>query len=410
MAVAGIIAEFNLFHRGHALLFAETRARLGAETPIVVCMSGNFVQRGDFAVLDKHRRTEAVLRGGADLVLELPTAWACAGAERFAQGGVAVLAATGVVTHLVFGCECGVLEPLRRIAEYLDGSMKSIEGVHRMLKKGMPYAAARQEAVREALGPETAACLSLPNNTLAVEYLRAIKLLKADMDPVAIPRVGAAHDSITLDTISSAGAIRRLLLSGEDWRPYVPPVTAEVLDRAIAAGAAPVDMRNCERAVLAQLRRMREADFAPYDGGGEGLYHRFYAAVRSSASLEELLKQVKTRRYPMARLRRMLLHSYLGFPEAAPAEMPPYVRVLGVGPRGLRLLRRKAATLPIVTKPAHTKRYGGAVQACFAREAACTDLYSLAAPVPAKPGDEYRKGPVLLTGHEKEEKEKKEDT
>ena len=110
MTVAGVIAEYNPFHRGHAWQLGEIRRRLGADAGIVVCMSGNFVQRGDFAVLNKHARAEMALEGGADLVLELPTPWACAGAERFAQGGVAALAGAGVVTHLAFGSECGDLE------------------------------------------------------------------------------------------------------------------------------------------------------------------------------------------------------------------------------------------------------------------------------------------------------------
>lgn len=109
MAVAGIVAEYNVFHRGHAWQLRELRRRLGPDTAVVVCMSGNFVQRGDFAIAPKHARAEMALAGGADLVLELPTPWSTAGAEQFARGGAAVLAATGVVTHLAFGCECGDL-------------------------------------------------------------------------------------------------------------------------------------------------------------------------------------------------------------------------------------------------------------------------------------------------------------
>ena len=120
MAVAGVIAEYNPFHRGHAWQLEELRRRLGTDVPAVACMSGNFVQRGDFALLNKHSRAEMALMGGVDLVLELPTPWAAAGAERFAQGAVAVLAASGVVTHLAFGCESGELAPLQAAAEGLE--------------------------------------------------------------------------------------------------------------------------------------------------------------------------------------------------------------------------------------------------------------------------------------------------
>ena len=145
MTAVGIIAEYNPFHRGHAWQIGEVRRRLGADTAVAACMSGNFVQRGDFALLEKHARAEAALSGGADLVLELPTPWACAPAERFAQGGVAVLEAAGVVTHLAFGCECGDLEPLRTVAECLDSP-----AYHVLLRQfaggGVTFAAARQAA------------------------------------------------------------------------------------------------------------------------------------------------------------------------------------------------------------------------------------------------------------------------
>ena len=118
MAVAGIIAEYHPFHRGHAWQIVQTRARLGEDTAVVAVMSGNFVQRGDFAVFSKHARAEMALGGGVDLVLELPVQWSSATAERFAQGGVSILAATGVVTHLAFGCECGALAPLAETVSF----------------------------------------------------------------------------------------------------------------------------------------------------------------------------------------------------------------------------------------------------------------------------------------------------
>lgn len=193
MAVAGVIAEYNPFHRGHAWQIAEIRRRLGDGTAVVACMSGNFVQRGEFAVLGKRGRAEAALLGGADLVLELPTPWSAAGAERFAQGGVSLLAAAGVVTHLAFGSESGDLRPLRAAADCLDGEAYRA-GLRRLLGGGMTFAAARQEAVRGLTDREAADCLSRPNDILAVEYLRSLKALGGGIQPLALPRVGAGHD------------------------------------------------------------------------------------------------------------------------------------------------------------------------------------------------------------------------
>lgn len=394
--VAGVVAECNVFHRGHGGLFARIRERLGPGVPIVVCMSGNFVQRGDLAVLDKRSRAETVLLGGADLVLELPTPWAAAGAETFALGGVSILAATGVVTHLAFGCESGELAPLLAAREALDDP-RCAGRLRALLGEGMTFAAARERAVR-TLSVPGAAALRRPNDALGVEYLRALKALGSDMTPLAFPRTGAAHDSEAPGAFPSAAAIRALLLSGGDWEPCVPPGTASVLTREIAAGNAPVRMENCSRAVLARLRAMEEEDFAPYDGGGEGLYRRFFAAVRSSATVDGILAQARTKRYPLARLRRLLLHAYLGVPEAKKGETPPYIRVLGANGCGRALLRRmeSAAALPVLTRPSRARRLGGAAAACMERESRCTDLYVLGRPVPGRPGEEYRAGPVIM--------------
>ena len=399
MAVAGVIAEYNPFHRGHAWQIGELRRRLGADTAVVACMSGNFVQRGDFAVLNKHSRAEMALRGGVDLVLELPTPWSAAAAERFAQGGAALLAATGVVTHLAFGSESGELEPLQAAAACLDSEAYRA-GLRRFLDEGMNFAAARQGAVCGLTDKETADCLSFPNNTLAVEYLRALKARGGGIEPLALPRVGAGHDSGEESAYPSASAIRTKLLGGGDWRDMLPEASAAILSREIEAGRAPASLDNCQRAVLARLRRMGEEEFLPYDGGNEGLYHRFYSAVHASASLEEILAAAKTKRYTLARLRRMLLQAYLEVPQAARGETPPYLRVLGANERGRELLgrMRETASLPAVAKPGHIRRLDRAVQRVFDQEARCTDLYTLAYPDlrQARPESEYAAGPVML--------------
>ena len=397
MAVAGIIAEYNPFHRGHAWQIVEIRRRLGEDTAVAVCMSGSFVQRGDFALLGKHARAEMALAGGADLVLELPTPWSAAGAEGFAQGGAALLDGTGVATHLAFGCECGDLEPLRTVAECLDSP-----AYHVLLRQfaggGVTFAAARQAAV-QALAGEAAECLSRPNNALAVEYLRALRERGSAMEPLALPRVGAGHDSGEESDCPSASAIRSRIFAGGDWKAMLPEASAAILSREMEAGRAPVRLENCQRAVLFQLRRMGEEDFRPYDGGNEGLYHRFYAAVHSGATIEEILSAAKTRRYPMARLRRMLLQSCLGVPQARRGETPPYLRVLGASERGRALLgeMRLTASLPVITKPGHVRRLGAEVQRVFDQEARCTDLYALAYPDlgQAAPEGEYAAAPVM---------------
>ena len=263
----------------------------------------------------------------------------------------------------------------------------AIDSERREALPGMPF------------GREAAECLSRPNNALAVEYLRALKERGSAMEPLALPRVGAGHDSGEESDCPSASAIRSRIFAGGDWKAMLPEASAAILSREMEAGRAPVRLENCQRAVLFQLRRMGEEDFRPYDGGNEGLYHRFYAAVHSGATIEEILSAAKTRRYPMARLRRMLLQSCLGVPQARRGETPPYLRVLGAGERGRALLgeMRRTASLPVITKPGHVRRLGAEVQRVFDQEARCTDLYALAYPDlgQAAPEGEYAAAPVM---------------
>lgn len=379
MNVAGIICEYNPFHRGHAWMLQQLRQQ--GMDGIVCAMSGNFVQRGEFALANKQARAEMAVRGGADLVLELPTPYAAATAETFALGGVALLAQTGVVTHLAFGSECGDAAALQRVARVLD-TPEYHEALRRLLAQGMTFAACRQLAVEQLLDEE-GALLAQPNNNLGVEYCRAARRLGSDLQIMTVPRIGAVHDGAPVGEIASASCIRALLRQGktEEALHFMPQEAAEVLRRELAAGRAPVFMEHCERAVLSHLRRKQEETFACYDGGGEGLYHRFYQALRLCGSIEDLLETAKTKRYTHARLRRMLLAAYLELPVQELPEQLPYLRLLAANERGRALLRQMRENgVPVLTKAADVAALGDEAQAWFTAEAARTDLYTLAYP------------------------------
>ena len=398
MAVAGIVAEYNPLHRGHLYQIEATRKALGQDTAILCVMSGNFVQRGEPAIVGKHARAEAAVRGGADLVIELPTPWATATAETFARGAVSLLHATGVVDCLSFGSESGDLIPLQRIAQAVDGpDYPEILRLYRMIP-GRTFAAARQMAVADLTSPVVAQRLEQPNDILAVEYLRALSHLGSPIRPLAIRRQGAAHDGEPVGNVASASAIRRMIRTGEETGDYLPEAMTEILRREKESGRAPAGMELAERAVLARLRTMSEADFALYDRGGEGVNNRLFHAARMAASLEEVLTLAKTRRYPMARLRRMVLHAWLDIRPGQVPSLPPYLRVLAIGRRGRELLRRmkETALLPVVIRPVQARKLPGPAAALFALEARCTDLYTLTWPEPAAPGEEYIRGPVVL--------------
>ena len=399
MAAAGIIAEYNPLHLGHCCQLRRLRALLGEETPVICAMSGNFVQRGDFALLGKHARAEAAVRSGADLVLEIPLSWACAPAERFAQGGVEVLLGTGLVTDLVFGSESADAGAIRSAAEALLGP-DFPEALRRELAGPHSFAAARQRALAGLIGEEGAEVLSRPNDILAVEYAKALSREGSEVHLVPILRQGAGHDQDGGE-YPSAGSIRRMIQEGRraEALAAMAPAMREIYEAEEARGRAPVFAAGAQRAILAQLRRMGEADFLALDAGGEGLGNRLAAAAREAASLEELLDRAKTKRYAYSRLRRLALWAYLGLrPETLPARVP-YLRPLAMNQRGRALLAeaRRRAALPILTKPADVRRLSPEAQAVFRREVLATDLYTLAFPGdPAPGGAEWREGPRVL--------------
>lgn len=397
MPVAGIITEYNPLHHGHAFLLAEARRLLGPETGIICVMSGNYVQRGDFAIAGKRARAAAAVRSGADLVLELPVPWALSSAEGFAAGAVETLKATGVVTHLVFGSEGGDAAPLARCAGALC-SEDFPKALREELKRGDSFPAARQRALRRLVSEEDAAALSRPNDTLGVEYCKALR--GSGIRPVAVLRRGAGHgEEAAGNGLASASAIRALLRRGEEEAalPLMAPAMASAYRAEREAGRAPAALENCERAVLARLRFLEEADWAALDGGNEGLYRRFARAAGSAGSLAELLETVKTKRYPLARLRRTVFRAYLGLPPGPP-EGPAYLRVLAANSRGTALLAgmRKTAALPVLTKPAAVRRLSEEAQRLFGLEARADRLYALACPDPAAVSDAWRTGPAIV--------------
>ena len=398
MTVCGIVAEYNPFHAGHAHHIAETRRILGADAAVVCAMSGNFVQRGDLAVMEKYARAEAAVRCGADLVLETPLAACLSSAEGFARGAVSLLDALGCVSHLSFGAEQADLALLQQAAAL---SLRQSEALRQGLAAGLPYAAAMQQAV-SAADAEAGALLASPNNTLGVEYLRALAARGSRIQPLAIERKGGAHDSDTpADGLPSASYLRGLLAGGntEACRPLMPEASFSVLERETERGAAPVTRSAVDLALLAHLRRLDAAALVPFCSGDDGLAHRLTDAVRDNTSFSAVCTAAQTRRYPLARVRRVLLRAWLDLPQSVSPE-PEYVRVLAIGRQGRALLRRMkdTCTLPVIIKPVTERSLPENLQPALARDALADDLYALAYPAPGLRvgGGHFRKTPFCL--------------
>lgn len=399
MKIAGIVAEYNPFHTGHAYQIARTKERLGEDAAIVAVMSGNWVQQADCAIADKWTRARLALMGGVDLVLELPTVWAASTAESFARGAVSILNACGVVDVLSFGSECGNVERLKRVACCLDSEEYETR-VRELLSDGTTFAACRQRAVEELLGAELGGLLSKPNNNLGVEYIRSLKALGSKMEPMTVLREGAAHNSVgQTAAFVSATQIRMDLLDG-NWdaaEPYLTEKGRVVLENS---GAGLPSGTWAERAILARLRTMTAADWEqlPDCGIAEGLPNRLERAGKSCSSVEEFFDLAKTKRYTRARLSRLVLWAYLGLTAADVPATPSYLRVLGINERGREVLRKikEQTNLPIITKPTHARELESAGRALFELEARCTDLYDLCFEEIPIPGREWTHGPIIL--------------
>ena len=329
MQTVGVICEYNPFHLGPARQLAAVRQQLGRDTAVVCLMSGNYVQRGEPAVFDKGVRARAAVDAGADLVLELPVTAALQSAEGFAAGGVRILSALGC-GYLSFGCESGSGEALFRAAE-ASCAAEFEAFLHEAMQEGLSYAAARQRALA-ALGAD-GELLTRPNNILAFEYCRAIIRQESALRPLAVLRPGDYHADEPDAEHPSATAVRRLILTGGDWRPYVPAEYA-------CEGAVPHALCWGERAMLARLRGMEQADWARTAHGSEGLWSKVWKAVLSQPDYESILAAAKSKRYPRTRLQRLLLCAYLGISEESLRQTPPYVRVLAFDERGQTVLRQ----------------------------------------------------------------------
>ena len=396
MKTTGIVAEYNPFHNGHKALV--DRCRENGATHIVAAMSGNFVQRGSVAIMDKRARAAAAIRGGVDLVLELPVPFAVATAEVFARGGVSVLDALGCVDALSFGAECEDLALLKKAAAAVTDP-KVDELIKTELSGGVSYPTARAYAVRSVYGADIADVLEGPNNILAVEYLKELERRGSGMAVKPMERVGTGHDGLTVtDEFASASMLRILLERGDERAfDFMPPTTEVEFKRMVGVGRAPVRVEESERAILSRLRMLTAEDIRKAPDVSEGLENRIYNAIQSATSLEELYDIVKTKRYTHSRIRRIVTALYLGIlPEDR--EEVPYLRVLGFNDRGLEILKaaKETASLPIITKPAAIAGLDEKARHTFELECRATNLYNLATPRILPCGTEYSDEIVML--------------
>lgn len=354
MRTAGIICEYNPFHRGHRFQMEELRRQLGTDTGVICLMSGNYVQRGEPAIFDKWSRAKTAVEQGADLVLELPVTSAISGAGYFAGGAVSCLHGLGCVDHLCFGSESGDLDSLQKTAELLSGEAFE-EALRRQLQNGVSYARARENALRELGGNGN--ILQTPNNALGVDYLINLLRCKSAMEPITIRRQAGA----------SATALREEILLGRRSEELPDSLKGQTIHT----------LEYGERAMLAVLKSRTASEFEAAPFGSEGLWSKVMKACARENSLEGILFACKSKRYTMSRLKRMLLCLFLGITEEMIKTPAPYLRALAFNDWGRQLLREMDGKIPIVTGTVpNTPEAAG----YFALERRAADLYGLFAP------------------------------
>lgn len=359
MKIAGIIAEYNPFHKGHEYQIAYTKEYLGADY-IIIAMSGDYVQRGTPALLPKHIRTEMALKCGADLVLELPVSVSTASAELFAKGGVQLLENLGVVDFLCFGSESGSVSELKSLAAILTAEPEEYKKVlKKQLSQGNTFPSARALAVQEycqtvsddSLKHAEELLLS-PNNILGIEYCKALLRLKSSIEPCTLKREGAGyHDTSLFHQNPSASAIRKHFLSSEndlkDMEGALPKEVFPVLLKAFTENAF---LTEEDLSLLLHYRLLEEQTPEHFLDVSPELSRRIYNTRNKYQNFSQFVSLLKTKELTQTRIQRALLHLLLQIRETP--ENIPFARVLGFRRESTPLLKeiKKRSSIPLVTK------------------------------------------------------------
>lgn len=388
LKICGLIAEFNPFHNGHEYIINSIKN--DKDTFVVAVMSGNFVQRGEPAIISKFARAKAAILSGVDLILELPLPYSISTAMYFANGGIDILNSLGIVDSLCFGSESGDISSLNAVATQLTNP-EFREILKKELSTGSTFAAARQKAF-EKFSPELdSSVLENPNDTLALEYILATKRLGMNVEFNAIKRFGAAHDSyIKSDTFCSASELRKSPSLLDLKAPYMPKRSYDVFAEEVSQKHYS-SMYLLDRAMVAHLRTITPEKLILAPDISEGLENRIITAANKFSTMDEILTAVKSKRYTHARLRRVILASYLGVTAELQKQSVPYIRVLGMNENGAKILSlaSKHAKIPMIASLKEAEKISP-IAADFARlEVKSGDIFSLSLQRPVGGKTEY---------------------
>lgn len=362
--VLGIIAEYNPFHNGHLLHLEKSKKICDAQYSVCV-MSGNFVQRGNTSIVNKWIRAEMALKSGVDLVLELPTVYSISSAENFAEGAIKLLNSLKIVDTISFGSENSDINVLNRISSVLHEEPKQyLEFLNSESKKGLSFPKARENAILLYLNDEKYLnILNQPNNTLAIEYLKALKKYKSHISPISVKREKVFYNSnCIVDEYASATAIRNMIIHEQfnDIRKVVPTSSYNLLMDEIEKGHLVIDISKFEKEILYAIRRLSADDIKNIPEVTEGLENAIKNASNSCNNLSELINIVKSKRYTQTRIQRILLYILLNITKKdmyLSRKNIPYARILGYSPQGKELISEIYRANPKITLITSVKNF-----------------------------------------------------
>lgn len=415
MKVTGIIAEYNPFHNGHLYQLTEARKKTDADF-IIVVMSGDFMQRGTPAIINKWERTRMALSGGADLVLELPCVFATASANMFALGGISLLARTGVVTDLCFGAETDSITDFLTLAKFLNEEPDFFKNaLKNELKTGISFPAARSSALsaEASLPLSSEKLLSSPNNILGIEYCKALFALSSSIKPHIIKREGSGYNDREVnkqDRFASASAIRTVLLnpskgrSSSDLSSFLPASSLDILKNSKNKLAF---LSENDFSLLLHYQLLREMDlgFSSYSDVSKDLSNRIKNRISGFTSWSDFALSLKTKELTYTRINRALTHILLGITDDnflfAKSNLPLYLRILGFSKNASLLLSsiKHNSSIPLISKLADAKNsLSDASYDMLKADIFASDVYRTVKT--AKTGqnnpNEFKQSPILL--------------
>lgn len=368
MNLLGLIVEYNPFHNGHLYHLNESKKITNATHTIAV-MSGNFMQRGTPALLDKFTRAEMAVRNGVDLVVELPTLYACQSAEIFAHGGISLLNSLNCVKSICFGSEIGDIDILYLISKILiDEPIDFKIKLKDYLDKGLPFPKARASALfyyitenklYDTSEEDLLNMLNSPNNILGIEYIKSILKLNSKIKPYTINRINSGYNSLNVnDSICSASAIRNALKNNSlnTINYTMPKDTYDIINRVIESGFNLVYNEDFYQILSSIIIRDKD-NLTDYFEVNEGIENKIYNSIFKCQNIEELQNEIKSKRYTMTKISRTLNNIMLGIKrddilKTKDLKEMPYVRVLAFNDKGCEILKeiKKNSEIEVITK------------------------------------------------------------